>query len=263
MDQTSPVGPRAVDRTSALPLWAQVHADLQHRLERGEFTSVFPGELALVAEYDVSRHTIREALRRMREQGVVTAERGRPPRVTTTTEFAQPIGTVYSLFAAVTQSGRRQESVVRLLDTRADAVVADRLGLDAATPLVFLERLRLADGEPLALDRVWLPARLATPLLDADFSNTALYAELAARCGIRVSGGNEHIRAVVPSKAERTLLHMPADGAALAIDRLGCSEGVPVEWRHTVVRGDRFAVTTEFSRTSGILVDGAKPLLSF
>lgn len=263
MDHLPPVGPQAVDRTSALPLWAQVHADLQHRLERGEFTSAFPGELALVAEYEVSRHTVREALRRMREQGVVTAERGRPPRVTTTTEFAQPVGTVYSLFAAVTASGQRQQSVVRTLDTRADAVVADRLGVDAAAPLVFLERLRLADGEPLALDRVWLPARLATPLLDADFTDTALYSELAQRCGVRVSGGSEHIRAVVPAKAERALLHMPVDAAALAIDRLGCSDGIPVEWRHTLVRGDRFAVTTEFSRTSGIQVDGARPLFSF
>ncbi len=252
MNSARPVGPQAVDRTSALPLWAQVHADLQHRLERGEFNAAFPGELALVGEYDVSRHTVREALRRMRDQGVVTAERGRPPRVTAPTEFAQPVGTLYSLFAAVTESGQRQDSTVRVLDTRADGVVASRLGLEEATPLVFLERLRRADGEPLALDRVWLPAQVAAPLLDADFSNTALYTELARRCDVRVSGGSEHIRAVVPSRAERALLHMPDDVAALAIDRLGHSNGTPTEWRHTLVRGDRFAVTADFSRTSGI-----------
>ncbi len=256
-------GPRAVDRSSALPLWAQVHADLQERLDRGEFNAVFPGELALVAQYDVSRHTVREALRRMREQGVVTAERGRPPRVTAPTEFAQPLGTVYSLFAAVTESGYRQQSVVHVLDTRADGVVAARLGLEEAAPLIFLERLRLADGEPLALDRVWLPAQVAAPLLQADFSDTALYTELDQRCGIRVSGGNERICAVVPANADRRLLHMQEDVAAFAIDRLGISDGVPVEWRHTLVRGDRFAVTADFSRVPGAQVGSPGPLLSF
>ena len=49
---------------------------------------------------------------------------------------------------------------------RADGVVAARLGLEESTPLVHLERLRLADAEPLAVDRVWLPERLAAPLLD-------------------------------------------------------------------------------------------------
>ena len=46
-------------------------------------------------------------------------------------------------------------------------VVASRLDLEASSPLLYLERLRFAGDEPLALDRVWLPASIAEPLLDA------------------------------------------------------------------------------------------------
>ena len=140
---------------------------------------------------------------------------------------------------------------MRSRDLRADAVVADRLGLEASVPLFRLERLRLADGEPLALDTVWLPAEIAAPLLEADFTHTALYDELAARTGVRLESGREHIRAVVPTRAQQRLLEIPPVTAALAIDRLGHARGRPVEWRHTLIRGDRFSLLAEFSARTG------------
>lgn len=251
-----PVTP--VDRASALPLWAQVRQDLERRLRRGELDDAFPGEMSLVAEYGVSRQTVRQALRALREAGVVEAGRGRAPRVASP-EIAQPQGTLYSLFASVRQAGRRQRSVVRRLEARADGTVAARLGLEESTPLVHLERLRLADGEPLALDRVWIPARYAAPLLDVDFAETSVYEELDRRCGIRLSGGTEEVRAVVPTPAEQALLELDAHGAALAIDRLGEWRGRPVEWRRTLVRGDRFTLVSDLGREApGAFALGAR-----
>lgn len=246
-----PPGPQPLDRRSALPLWAQLREDLLRRLAAGAFDEEFPGELALVAEYGVSRHTVRSALRELRADGLVVAERGRRPRLAGQPAITQPLGALYSLFSAVESAGLRQTSQVRVRDVRADGVVADRLGLEASTPLFHLERLRLAGGEPLALDRVWLPAQLAAPLLTVDFTHTALYGELASRTGLRLDGGREHIRAVVPTRAEQRLLGIPAATGALAIGRLGYSGGRPVEWRHTLIRGDRFSLVAEFSPRTG------------
>jgi len=229
------------------PLWAQVQADLRSRIDAGEFTDVFPGEHALTGEYGVSRQTVREALRALRAEGLVTAARGRAPRLADRARFTQPLGAASSLFASVEQGGARQTSVVRRLDVHADGTVASRLGLEESTPLLHLERLRLAGGEPLALDRAWLPAVLAEALLDADFTHTSLYDELAARCGIRPTGSQEQVRAVVPTAQERSLLELDPRTALLAIDRTACADGVPIEWRRTLVRGDRFALTASFS----------------
>lgn len=234
----------AVDRESPLPLWSQVQRDVERRLRNGEFVDSFPGEMALVTQYAVSRHTVREALRRLRESGLVEAGRGRSPKVVDS-EISQPQGALYSLFASVQASGHRQRSIVRALDARADGTVAARLGLEESTPLIYLERIRFSDDEPIAMDRVWLPARIAAPLLDADFSSTSLYGELAERCGVRLTGGREHVRAVVPTSAERLLLAIPDNVAALAIDRTGEVRGQPVEWRQTIVRGDRFSLVTD------------------
>lgn len=242
---------RALDRDGSTPLWRQVQADLLKRLHAGEFADRFPGELALVEEYGVSRQTVRQALRQLRADRVIIAERGRQPRVAETAEIEQPMGALYSLFAAVEAAGLTQRSIVRVLDVRADGVVADRLGLDGSVPLVYLERLRLAGDQPLALDRVWLPADVAAPLLEVDFSHTALYTELATRVGLRLETGHEEIHAVVPTAAERTQLACPPGTAAFSIHRLGRADGRAVEWRHSLVRGDRFALTAEFSALIG------------
>lgn len=240
-----------MNRTSAEPLWSQLQRDLLRRLEAGEFQDWFPGEMFLVGEYKVSRNTVREALRRLREDGVVVAERGRKPRLAAPAEIEQSVGALYSLFASVEQSGLEQRSVIRALEIRTDPKVAVQLAQAEGDPLFYLERLRLAGGIPLALDRVWMPARIGTPLLDVDFSHTALYDELAKHLDITLTGGRETIRAIVPERTDRETLAISSRIALFAIERLGFYGDQPVEWRFTLLRADRFSLMAEFSRANG------------
>ena len=57
----------------------------------------------------------------------------------------------------------------------------------------------------------------------------------------------ERVRPVIPTAAERSALDIPSDVAAFAIERLVCSEGAPVEWRQSLVRGDRYSFVVELS----------------
>lgn len=237
------------------PLWRKLTADLRRRLSAGEFRDAFPGELDLRDSYGVSRHTVREALRELRADGTVIAQKGRPPRLAPAMAIDQPLGAIYSLFASVEAAGLEQRSIVRCLDIRADAQIANHLELEASTPLLYLERLRLAGGEPLAHDKVWLPADIGHPLLGVDFQHTALYDELARICAVHLTSGTERLRAVVPSSSQRQLLSMSAEVAAFRIDRLGSANSRPVEWRQTVIRGDRFAAVAEFSARLGYRLD--------
>lgn len=240
---------RRLTRSAGSPLWAQLLADLRTRLADGEFVDQFLGELVLVGEYAVCRHTVREALRHLRAEGRVTAARGRKPRLAPV-EVEQQLGALSSLFAAVEDAGLQQRSIVRALDVRRDGVIATRLLLEESTPLVYLERVRLAGDEPLAVDRVWLPADIASPLLTVDFTHTALHDELLTHCGLRLTGDREQVRAVLPLRGERALLRIPAGVALLAVERTGCLNGRPVEHRQTFVRGDRFAVTAQYDGRS-------------
>ncbi len=232
-------------RSSPMPLWAQLEADLRRRLDDGEFDERFPTDSDLVGEYEVSRHTVREAIRHLNRTGILRRERGRGT-VVNKAEFEQPLGALYSLFESVESSGVEQRSDVLANETATDAVVAERLGLAPDAPLFHLARVRYAGDEPLALDRAWLPMEIATPLLDADFRHTALYDELERRSGVRPDAGWERIAPLVPDDTDREALHMGAGDAAFFLERLSSSGGRPIEWRTTVIRGDRYRFLSEF-----------------
>ena len=238
-----------LDRASPLPLWAQLLGDLQARLAAGEFAERFPTDNELTETYSVSRQTVRDAVRRLADAGLVQRERGRGTHVRALA-FEQAAGTLESLFEYIESRGLRQTSITRESDERVEARVAPLLGLAASEPLVYIERLRLADGEPLALDRSWLPASVARPLLELDLTRTGIYVELVARCGVRMRSGSERIRPALPGGHDRRLLRLPAGEAALSISRLTRGDHGPVEWRESLVRGDRWSIVVELAPTT-------------
>jgi GntR family transcriptional regulator len=232
-------GPQPLDSTDRRPLWEQVLADLERRLAEGEFRERFPTDLDLMDDYEVSRHTVREAVRRIEATGLLVRQRGRGSFVRREV-FEQPLGSLYSLFRSLEERGHDQTSVTRRLEVRRETAPATRLGLPDDAELVFLERVRLVDGQPLALDRVWLPAGVGAGLLEVDFSHTALYDELARTAGVRPVRGSELIRPVVPTASERRILDVDETTAAFLIERYTESTTGPVEWRESLVRGDRY-----------------------
>lgn len=235
-----------LDRTSPMPLWAQLESALKRRLDVGEFDDRFPTDAELVDEYQVSRHTVREAIRHLNASGILRRERGRGT-VVNRSEFEQPLGALYSLFRTVESSGATQRSNVLELREDLDPVVAEQLGLDPETPLLFIERIRCADEEPLALDRSWLPLTIASELLSSDFEHTALYDELERKCGTRPDAGWERISPVLPTPAQRTTLSMRRGEAAFSLERLGTANGQPIEWRTTLIRGGRYRFVSNFA----------------
>lgn len=232
------------DGTDRRPLWQQILEDLEARIDRGEIVDRFPTDRELTERYGVSRYTVREAVRRLRARGLVDRHRGRGSFLNER-QLRQPLGSLYSLFRAVEEQGLEQRSEVLRFAEVTDADAAAQLHLDADEPVVRLERLRLADGGPLALDRVTLPAEVGRPLLGLDFSHTALYDELAAT-GVRITAVEETLEPVVPDDDARELLQLDADEALFRVVRLGWSGPRPVECRLTLVRGRRFVYTSSW-----------------
>lgn len=239
-----------LDRGSPMPLWAQLEQELRRRLEAGEFDEgFFPTDHELTEAYDVSRHTVREAVRHLNKTGLLKRERGRGT-VVNRSEFEQSLGTLYSLFQSVESAGVEQTSEVLQLEVVTDSVAAAQLELAEDTQFVHLARLRLAGGQPLAVDRAWIPHAMAEPLLDVDWSRTALYAELAKLGRPVPNQGWERLTPIVPTPADRALLDLRKSDAVFFLERRGTRDGVPIEWRTTLIRGDRFRFVTDWTAGS-------------
>ncbi len=233
---------------AAEPKWRTVLEDLEDRIRRGEIADRFPTDRELVEHYEVSRHTVREAVRHLRARGIIERERGRGSTVTS--PALSPRGALYSLFRDVEQAGLTQRSDVLAKDMRTDERAAALFGCEPDEPLFHLERIRHAADEPLAIDTVWLPPDLGRPLLEADFTRTSLYDELERRVGVRLTGGHETITALAPDADLVEVLNLDIDEACLSVRRVGELDGRVVECRVTIVRGSRFALEADWSSST-------------
>jgi GntR family transcriptional regulator len=122
----------------------------------------------------------------------------------------------------------------------AGEAVANALGLVLGAPTLYLERLRLADGEPLLLEQVHLPADRFPGLLASDLEHNSLYQLLTERYGTRVVRAREAIEPVLLRGREAQLLDQPAGRPALLVEGVAfAADGIPVEFARSFVRGDR------------------------
>ncbi len=238
----------ALNRESPMPLWAQLEALLRARIASGEFADRFPTDAELVRSYGVSRHTARAAIARLQADGLVERERGRGSRLPVAAELEQSIAPFYSLAASISGKGMAEHSLVQRQALERNGEAASRLGLAPGTRLVHIQRLRFAGDEPLALDDSWIVADAGDALLRADLGRGSLYELLASLANVRVTGGTERIRAALPGAPVRKLLALPRGEAILVVERVAFAGDRPVEYRHSEVRGDRFAFVANWSR---------------
>lgn len=239
-------GAQAIDRRASLPLWAQLEQELRRRMESGDFALRFPTDRELMEIYGVSRHTARHAVSQLGASGILRRARGVGTSVDHRT-FERSLGSLYSLFQVVEESGVPQHSKVRTLERVVDPESAAHLGLPPDAELVLIDRVRFAGAEPLAIDRIWLPAEIADGLLDADFTHTSLYNELERTIGKRPNEGWERIHPAIPTDDHRSCLELEDREAVFCIERLGTFNGEPIEWRITTIRGSRFTFVSDWT----------------
>ncbi len=244
-------GPAPLDPASPLPRWAQLAEDLRRRLAAGEFAERIPTEGELGAQYAVSRSTVRQALAQLRADGLLESRQGTGTFVTPPDEVDGPWG-VTSMALTLRALGVAESSVVRRIELRPGSDAPSDLGLGGRERALYIERLRLGDGDPLAIDRSWLPASIAGPLRHADLTTGSLYGALARHCGVRVTGGQEHVRPAAASAGDRRLLRLPAGEAVFILERLALAGSTPVEARTSNMRGDRYELIATWGERRSI-----------
>lgn len=233
-----------LDPRDPTPLWAQLTTELRRRLGSGQYVGRFPTEAELTSEFVVSRATVREALRRLKDDGLLDARRGSGTFVVRR-ELDQPVIGASGLAREIADAGLEESSkLLRLEEGEAGAAVAAALGITAEAPVVWLERLRGAGDRVLALDRsaVALDAEGRRALLSVDLATGSLYDALAERCDIQVTGATEQVRASAGSASDRRRMRLAAEEGLLEVERVSFAGPVAVEWRRSLLRGSAYVL---------------------
>jgi GntR family transcriptional regulator len=225
-----------------IPLHHQVYLHLKSALESGELApgDRLPTERELAARYGCSLITVRHALGELVREQRIERTRGRgtfvlPPRIER--DIAE------ALSFADEMERRGLDAATRLVTSRvepAGEAVGASLLLAREAPVLYLERLRLAGGEPMILEQVRLPAQRFPQLLDHDLERRSLYDLLVERYGTRIVRARETVEPIVLRAREARLLGRPPRSLALLVEGIAfADDGAPVEVSRSFVRGDR------------------------
>lgn len=232
--------PVTIDRTSPVPLYHQLAEQLAGAIDSGLLKpgDAFENELSLAARLNLSRPTVRRAVVELVTRGLLVRRRG--IGTTVANDVIHRRNELTSLYDDLRHSGREPLTVLlefhpALVDHRAAQV----LGLDPATPLVHLKRLRSVTEGPMSILRNWLPPMWA----DVDpevFTNGSLYHVMAER-GIAPAVAHQSIGARRAEPDERKLLQLDRHDPVLTMSRRAYDPtGTPVEFGDHSYRSDRY-----------------------
>jgi GntR family transcriptional regulator len=236
-----------------LPLYRRISDELRARIEAGEFQpgDRLPSELELARAHSVSRITSRQALDLLGSDGLVVRRQGMGSFVAAR-RVTQPLAGLTDFVEDMIEAGLRPESrVLGFATETAPTGVAETLSLAAGTSLYRLDRLRLADGSPIALDWTWLPLQFGRLLVDQDLAQRSIYSILEQDYGIPVVSGECNIAASVADEAQADLLDVPSGSPLLVFDRISFTgSNKPVYFQRRFYRADRVQYRLTLERTS-------------
>jgi len=113
-------------------------------------------------------------------------------------------------------------------------------------PLARIERLRLADGEPMSVEMAYLVHRYCPKVLEEDYTSQSLRKMLEEKYGLRISSAQQSIRAVSATIELANALSVQKSAALLSIERISYTEfNVPIEYLLLYHRGDRYRLSGE------------------
>ncbi len=198
-------------------------------------------ERELAERLGVSRSTIRAALADLERNGVIRRTRGRAGGIfVAERKVERDLTSLAGLPAYLRRQGF--QAAARVLSTttmEADADTAAALELAPGSLVLEVVRVRLADGEPISLERALFPAERFPDMLDRSLGGS-LYELLETHYGIAPGEAEERIEVVAAGAAEARLLELRRGAPLLAVARTAWdADGRPFERSHDLFRADR------------------------
>lgn len=249
-----------IDRTSGVPAFRQVAADLREKITSGEYApgQRLPSERELVDAYQVSRPTIRDAINLLRTEGVVAAEHGRGV-------FVRPSGTIQRLARArLSRKARGENKGAFLADAATQGFTptttvevrfepaGDRaavLNVDPGDEVTVRDRVMRADDAvvQLAVSRLPRVFTRGTAIEQDDTGPGGVYARLED-AGHTIGRYAEEVASRMPTPEEASALQLAQGVPVITVTRVAYrQDGTPLEVNDMTLPADRYSLTYEWS----------------
>ena len=239
-----------LDRSNPAPLHHQLARAIEEAIHQGHLKAGarVQNEVELSAALGIARQTVRRAMDSLVRRGMLVRRPGYGTHVLETTLL--PLGTSSSLHSDYEHPEDGSSTIVVLNElTAASEDVASALRIPPGGQVIHLRRLRVLDGEPLAILENYLPSEL-TEVTDQNLTLISLY-DAIERTGVRPQVATERISARQGTDEECRLLHEPIPTVLLIRQRITYDDtGRPVDFGNHSFRSSRY--TYEMTLVGGL-----------
>lgn len=213
--------------------------------------SQLPSEDRLIERFGFSRTTVRKAIENLVARGLVEIRRGKgtfvaEPKITQ--ELTELTGFVEDMLAL----GRMPSA--QLLDRRnvpAKADVSRQLALPQGTPVMRIQRVRLADGIAMSFDETYLPREIGEKIVTHDLNAEPIFSLLEDKYDLPLTEAEYRLEAVVAAPDVAHALAVDPGSAVFLIERTSYTEGhQPIDYEKLHYRGDLISFVTRLARRS-------------
>jgi GntR family transcriptional regulator len=236
---------------SSPTLYTKVEETIAAEIADGEYRpgDQLPTEVELLQRFEVSRITVRRAIQNLVQRGLLEIRRGRgtfvlEPRIEA--ELTKLSGFVEDMSAAGRKASARvlSQSVVS-----ATALIAERLQLSRGTRVMRIERVRLADGQPVSFDQSYLPLALGRRIVRNDLRMHPIFTLLEEKYNVPLLEADYALEAVAASKAVAEALQVTVGTPIFQIERTSRTTNYePIDYEVLSYRGDLVRFVTKLLR---------------
>jgi len=230
-------------RAPSVPLYVQIQNFIRSGIANGRFTDGdrLPSEPELAQRFATTRSTVAKALQQLAFEGVISRRIGsgtyvgsgrREDRVDTT-ELA-------SYEQHVLASGERLEyELLSFKPKEATDEVAQRLDLQAHSTVYQLERLRLVEGAPTAIEVRFLPASIGSRIEEAQLRSLTVQDILREKLGLRISRIDNAVSAAIATERFARLLQVRRGDSLLVREHtIFAAQNRPLLYGKAIYGGD-------------------------
>lgn len=239
------------DSASSLPLYAQVEAALAAQITDGTYPpgAQLPNEASLLATYGISRTTLQKTVQNLIARGLIEIRRGKGTFVAQP-HLSQPLTELSGFVEDMRAHGRHPSArlIAKRLEKASEAV-ARKLSVAPGTPVVHIQRVRIADGTPLSFDETWLPQDIGEKIIENDLEAEPIFALLEEKYGMPLIEAEYRLEAIAAGPAVARALEIAAGSPIFLIERTSFAEGErPVDYEKLYYRGDQIQFVTRLAR---------------
>ncbi|UTR15319.1 GntR family transcriptional regulator [Salipaludibacillus sp. LMS25] len=239
-----------IDKNSPIPIYYQLEEKIKTQIDQGELQpgDMLPSEREYASHYAISRMTVRQAITKLVNDGYVYRKKG-----TGTFVAAKKIDQPLQGLTSFTEDMKARGMVAtnRLIHFKVMSPplpVMKALNIDSSTPVYEIQRVRLADGLPMALETTYISKRLI-PDITEELLERSLYDYVENSLGKEIGEGTQIIESSTVNQNEITHLNVKKGAPVLLIERhTYLKDGTPLELVKSSYRADRYRFMINMQR---------------